>query len=103
MLEGNNSSSMLLKAEYIFLVNFNYPKISRSKVSLPTNQTVQWTRNVHTPNLIISLRDINPSSDFNHGGMLAMENDRESKKNATGDGIIREASITIEATSDSLR
>ena len=53
MLEGNNSSSMLLKAEYIFLVNFNYPKISRSKVSLPTNQTVQWTRNVHTPNLII--------------------------------------------------
>ena len=32
-----------------------------------------------------------------------MENDRESKKNATGDGIIREASITIEATSGSLR
>ena len=53
MLEGNNSSSTLLKAEYIFLVNFNYPKISRSKVSLPTNQTVQRTRNVNTPNLIV--------------------------------------------------
>ena len=53
MLEGNNSSSTLLKAEYIFLVNFNYPKISRSKVSLPTNRTVQWIRNVNTPNLII--------------------------------------------------
>ena len=53
MLEGNNSSSTLLKAKYIFLLNFNYPKISRSKVSLPTNQTVQWIRNVNTPNLII--------------------------------------------------